>query len=105
MIKINVLQANDDFGRPSTDAAYRSDWLEHFVVDKAYSVKTMDFLEGKTDILARGIRAEIVSALYHKVLQYTRRPTSKEYNAICQALVTEFPCLADSEEAPYVSQQ
>ena len=63
----------------------------------------MEELEEKTTEISDGIRYEIIDALYHKVLQYTRRPETIEYTAVCNALVTKFPCLEDSGDCAYVS--
>ena len=42
--------------------------------------------------------------LSYRMIQNTYRPTSKDYNAVCQLLVDKFPKLQDEDpKYPYVS--
>lgn len=70
-----------------------------------YSTKVMQYLNGINPNMTKAIRAEIVSHLYHRVQQYTSRPTPEEYKTVCRALIKEFPCLVETPEAPIVSRE
>lgn len=64
-----------------------SNWYKSFQPESAYSVRTMELLG--TSSTSSDMR--LSTTLYHKVLQYTRRPESIEYTAVCNALVTKYP--------------
>ena len=64
----------------------------------------MNYLEGQSEFLTTSCRNEIMESLYHKVLQHTQTPTSKENSAVGEALVEKFPMQRDGDpDAPFVS--
>ena len=54
-------------------------------------------------LITKSVRCEIGEILSHRVYSVTEYPTSAEYTAICVALITKYPVLADTYGNGYVS--
>ena len=54
-------------------------------------------------MLTKGQRVEIIEVVAYRVLAHTEYPTSHEYNAICQSLITKYPNIKDTIGNGYVS--
>ena len=66
----------------------RRDWTRQFSWPKGFSPRTMDFLNGKTDILTDAMRKEIVNALFSRyAIKY------------CIASQTTYTCMYTSMHA------
>ena len=81
-----------------------SKWHLTFVIpDKCtYSGSVQKAIE--TGVVTSKARRDMVTVLRTLMLQHTTRPDSIHYNAVCEALVTKFPNLADEEDdSGYVS--
>lgn len=55
------------------------------------------------EILTRASRSEVIEAIAYKAFAHMEYPSSAEYNAICQALVTKYSTLKESTGNGYVS--
>lgn len=53
--------------------------------------------------MTKASRSEVIEAVAYKAFAYTEYPSSAEYNAICQALVTKYPTMKESTGNGYVS--
>ena len=54
-------------------------------------------------MLTKGQRIEITEVIAYRVLAHTEYPTSAEYNALCQCLITKYPKMKDTIGNGYVS--
>lgn len=54
-------------------------------------------------VITKSVRCEVGENLSHRVYAVTEYPTSAEYTAICVALITKYPVLADTYGNGYVS--
>ena len=54
-------------------------------------------------MLTKGQRVEIIEVVAYRVLAHTEYPTSHEYNAVCQSLITKYPNIKDTIGNGYVS--
>ena len=57
----------------------------------------------KSRMITKAVRAEICEILSYQVFAVTEYPTSAEYTAICQGLVTKYPVLKDTIGNGFVS--
>lgn len=55
--------------------------------------------------ITRSVRIEIITSLAHELWSHTQFPTSAEYTAVCQMLVSRHPSLKDTIGNGYVSVQ
>ena len=85
---------------PSLPAHRNPSWVDT-VVPQVLSRSTTQYMEKK--VITKSVRTEIGEALSHRVYAVTEYPTSAEYTAICLALITKYPVLADTYGNGYVS--
>ena len=72
------------------------------IPDKRTYSGTVQAIE--TGVITSKARRDMVTVLRTLMLQHTTMPDSIHYNAVCEALVTKFPNLADEEDdSGYVS--
>ena len=58
----------------------------------------------ETGVVTSKARRDMITVLRTLMLQHTTMPDGIHYNAVCEALVTKFPNLADEEDdSVYVS--
>lgn len=87
-----------------TDTGKSSKWHLTFVIPdkRTYSGSVQKAIE--TGVVTSKARRDMVTVLRTLMLQHTTMPDSIHYNAVCEALVTKFPNLADEEDdSGYVS--
>ena len=87
-----------------TDTGKSSKWHQTFVIPdkRTYSGSVQKAIE--TGVVTSKARRDMVTVLRTLMLQHTAMPDSIHYNAVCEALVTKFPNLADEEDdSGYVS--
>ena len=77
-------------------------WVIACVPD-VFSRRTREGIE--KGVITRGQRVEIINVLAHRILAHTEFPSSAEYSAVCQALITKYPTLKDTIGNGYVSTQ
>ena len=86
------------------DTGKSSKWHLTFVIPdkRTYSGSVQKAIE--TGVVTSKARRDMVTVLRTLMLQHTTLPDSIHYNAVCEALVTKFPNLADEEDdSGYVS--
>lgn len=71
----------------------RTDWAKTMDIPKIFSRKTMECIKNKA--LTKNARVEIVNAVYSRMLQFTRWPSSEEYTTVSWRLVEEIEELKD----------
>ena len=71
------------------------------MIPLVFSRATIEHMEKK--VITKSVRTEVGETLSHRVLAVTEYPTPEEYTAICRALITKYPILADSCGSGYVS--
>ena len=53
-------------------------------------------------LITKTVQSEVVEVIAYQVFAITMYPTLDEYTAICQALITKYPTLADTIGNGYV---
>ena len=71
------------------------------VIPQVFSRATTQSMANK--VITKSVRCEIGETLSHRVYSVMEYPTSSEYTAICVALITKYPVLADTYGNGYVS--
>lgn len=54
-------------------------------------------------MLTKTARCEIIAAIATRMVQYTRYPTSYEYQTVCKKLIQKYPNIQDPVGNGYVS--
>ena len=68
---------------------------------ETFSRRTRETLTNS--VITKSARAEICDLLAHRVFAVTEYPTSSEYTAVCQSLISKYPVLADTIGNGFVS--
>lgn len=73
------------------------DWHLNFAIPdlRTFSASVRDAV--RTGVIEGRARREIIQVLRTYVTAHTVNPTSKQYKAVCRALVTKYPNLKDGE--------
>ena len=72
-------------------------WIES-AIPQVFSCATTEYMEKQVIT-----KSEVGEALSHRVYAVSEHPTSAEYTAVCLALITKYPVLADTYGNGYVS--
>ena len=75
---------------------YQSDWAKQVSIPTRFSAETTSALKNK--VTTQKARDEIINVL----LVHTLRPTSDDYNMVCQRFVNKHPSLKDASGSGYV---
>ena len=79
---------------------YQSDWAKQVSIPTRFSAETTSALKNK--VTTQKACDEIINALAALILVHTLRPTSDDYNMMCQRLVNKHPSLKDASGSGYV---
>ena len=79
---------------------YQIDWTKQVTIPTRFSAETTSALKNK--VPTQKARDEIINALATLILVHTLRPTSDDYNMVCQRLVNKHPSLKDASGSGYV---
>ena len=79
---------------------YQSDWAKQVTIPTRFSAETTSALKNK--VPTQKARNEIINALATLILVHTLRPTSDDYNMVCQRLVNKHPSLKDASGSGYI---
>ena len=77
-----------------------SNWVESFCIPARFSKPTIRAVDSGE--LSKSSRVEVVAAIAHQIIQKTWYPKSKEYNLICEKLISKYPNVKDSIGSGYV---
>lgn len=86
--------------RPLRAAPSSNEWHLHFSIPSTTSFLGCVQQAINTGVVTAKSRREIIQVLQTHMLVHTIYPTSEQYIAVCQNLVTKCPKLKDAKETP-----